>query len=847
MSSEIAKKGDNMPLFKHVIPKMNVTEDYAVQFNTKEGSPFVNSNQSLQSLGFDPVKDVVSLVSVKAVAKTQWQRFGTIIKRGWIYIGHGHDVEEAEKTSRKYAVLIAHFLVLFKKEGELPNQVIALDVHSMKKRKDDKGQTYLTLTRLHPKREERERLQSSASGSLSSGGGSGGSGSYGGGSSGTSGGARSVVKNTVMGVMTNVTQKVNELRGASKNVWVISGDDTGTTEALDIWFKEMSAKCANTGVRRLFGIPLEETLGIKNKRGHHIPPIISKIVSYLDHKLETEGLFRLQGSHTLVDQYRDKFELGIDVDLRDCLDPHVPATIMKQFFRELPEPLLLASNYDALIAIGNQKIPQEQKKDAIFAVLKDSLPPLNMGVLLFLLGFLNRVYRMSEINKMGLSNLATVFGPNLLRPEVDNPMLLLTNTQAINEVIQTLIQYEHDLTTLVGHFNPMAGTNSIWGSSSPGGPSSAGSGASSGSGAPTNLVHAASMPIGRARGPTTVADAIAYNQGADNTGSSFNRSPAGSSGSNSGSSTNSYSTPSGGVPTPFSMMPLSASGGATSGGSTAPPPAPLGASAPAKRARPKGGHYSSIAPLPTGQAFAGLSASDDSTFTPEQSAIISPTSSDPSINSAPPPLPPKSPRYSESIAPAPSPHQHSPSQPKMGYGNILQQSQPGARASMHVPTRSVSSSLAYTSSSSASTNSPSGYSSTNPFVGRGLSDSASSQSASSHSITSVPMIPPNFIVNEPVTRSATDPSFSPRSGGSASQSSNSEGARERPIPVNAAPPPPLEISNIRTSFAPPSALVRESQMKQLEDTVQSQKTQISNLEAEVQRLQAILQSQGISY
>ena len=758
-----------MVLFKHVIPRINATEDHAIQFNTKEGSPFLNTNQSLQNLGFDPVKDVISLVSVKSIARTHWQKFGTIIKKGWIYIGHGNDFEEAEKTSRKYAVLIAHFLVLFKKEGESPSNAIALDVHSLKKRKDEKGQPYLSLTRLHPKDENgRDRLTSSTSGGSSSSGGSSGSGG---------GGSRNVVKSTVFGVVSNMQQKVQELRGLSKNVWAITGDDTGDGEALEYWFKELSTKCANTGVRRLFGIPLEETLGNKVKRGHNVPPIISKIVSYLDHKLETEGLFRLQGSHALVDQYRDKFELGQDVDLRECLDPHVPATIMKQFFRELPEPLLLASNYDSIVSICSQKIPAESKKDQIFALLRDTLPSVNMGVLLFLLGFLNRVYRMSEINKMGLSNIATVFGPNLLRPAVDNPMLLMSNAQPLNEAIQLMIQYEHDLAMMMGGNFGQAAPHSN----------------SPAPAAQTNLTHAATMPLSRPRGPTTVADAIAQNQ----TNDSPTKPATGAGGM-------------GGVPTPFAMMPPPSGAGAGSG-----PPLPSReASAPLKRSRPKGGHYTSIAPLPAG-ALANLNEQSsyfpDPVLQPSSSASSTLESTPDSSVAGPPPLPPKSPRYSEQINPTQLPPAPA-GQPKMGYGNLFQSAGGGpgraAHASMYVG-RSSSSTLTHQS----------------PATGTGVRTDA----VSSNSSSSAPLPP----IGE-MSRSGTDPAFltSPRS----------------PRGTNPAPPPPLEIKTAQASFTPPSAFAaREAQVKILEDAISAQKVQIQSLEAEVQRLQAILRSQGISY
>jgi hypothetical protein len=757
---------DVMELFKYCLPKMNFNEDYAVQFNTKDGSPFLNTNQSLQMLGFDPVKDVISLVSVKMVAKSHWQRFGTIIKRGWISIGSGKDIDGAEKGQRKYAVLIEHFLVLFKKEGEMASQAIALDVHSLKRRKDDKGQIYLTLTRLHPKKEERERNQSVAAPSSAT----------------APGGGAAKMKHTVMGVVSNMQQKV--LGSGSKNVWVITGDDVGTPESLELWFRELSAKCANTGVRRLFGIPLEETLSLKNKRLNHVPPIISKIVSYLDHKLETEGLFRLQGSHALVDSYRDKFELGVEFDLNECLDPHVPATIMKQFLRELPEPLLQFANYDTLIEIAQRKIPIETKKELIFARLKDTLPPLNMGVLLFLLGFLSRVNRMSDINKMGLANLGTVFGPNLLRTEEDNPMLLLNHTAPLNEIVQILIQYEHDLTAMMSGFNPLHGVSSPWAAPTPSSTIAHNASAPSVQAAPnagSGLSQSGHFPAGRPRGPTTVADAIALNQ------SSPNLRDAPSLSSSSGSNVSESETP---------TLLASASNPALAV-SAAPPNNGIGGSA--KKGRPKGGHYASIAPLPVGGPFASPVAFVE--VPPSQTAQDVPTVPTQSFA-------PNLRRYSTAVEPVQRTglSYQSSAAPKGGISVLPRGPQLGGVIN-HAASQGINKVF---NSSAAPSPPPQPAHSTPPAN------------------TAVAPLPPSMQVNTAnLNYGTTSPVLSPR----------------------AAPPPPLALQTGTATFAPPPpiSVPRDAYTKQLEEQVQVQKTQIQTLESELQRLQQLLQDHNIAH
>jgi hypothetical protein len=70
------------------------------------------------------------------------------------------------------------------------------------------------------------------------------------------------------------------------------------------------------------------------------------------------------------------------------------------------------------------------------------LPPENQVVLKYLLGFLKRVSRLQELNKMTLQNLGTVFGPCILRSTVDDMQALVRDTPFVNEVAQILIDQE---------------------------------------------------------------------------------------------------------------------------------------------------------------------------------------------------------------------------------------------------------------------------------------------------------------------------------------------------------------------------------------------------------------------
>ena len=72
-----------------------------------------------------------------------------------------------------------------------------------------------------------------------------------------------------------------------------------------------------------------------------------------DHCLDQEGLFRLSGNQNEVDVERRKIDAwgggGGEEDYPIGTDPHVMASLLKKYLRELPEPLLTYDLFDGLL------------------------------------------------------------------------------------------------------------------------------------------------------------------------------------------------------------------------------------------------------------------------------------------------------------------------------------------------------------------------------------------------------------------------------------------------------------------------------------------------------------------
>lgn len=70
----------------------------------------------------------------------------------------------------------------------------------------------------------------------------------------------------------------------------------------------------------------------------------------------------------------------------------------------------------------------------------DSLPTPNRTLLFRLLPFLGSVVKYADINKMAIHNVATVFGPNILRSADNSAIAMIQGTAAVNAITCDMIK-----------------------------------------------------------------------------------------------------------------------------------------------------------------------------------------------------------------------------------------------------------------------------------------------------------------------------------------------------------------------------------------------------------------------
>ncbi|KAI7810651.1 putative protein FAM13A [Triplophysa rosa] len=191
-----------------------------------------------------------------------------------------------------------------------------------------------------------------------------------------------------------------------------------------------------TGGKKIFGVSLLELkdLGLV-KDG--VPVVVRSMVEYLEkHGLHQEGLFRVNGSVRTVENLRQRFDAGEEVDLFQEADTFAVASLLKLFLRDLPEGLIHPSIHNPLIQLFQERSEDDFCTDVCELLRK--LPEIHYTLLQYLCHFLSQVEHEHAHNRMTATNLATVFGPNVFH--VSSGFDGIQEQNICNNIMAKLIQ-----------------------------------------------------------------------------------------------------------------------------------------------------------------------------------------------------------------------------------------------------------------------------------------------------------------------------------------------------------------------------------------------------------------------
>ncbi|NP_852081.2 rho GTPase-activating protein 11A [Mus musculus] len=194
---------------------------------------------------------------------------------------------------------------------------------------------------------------------------------------------------------------------------------------------------------KVFGVPFNSLPHSVVPEFGHIPSFLVDACASLKEHIHTEGLFRKSGSVVRLKALKSKLDQG-----EACLSSALPcdvAGLLKQFFRELPEPVLPADLHEALFKA--QQLGAEERNKATL-LLSCLMANPTVDILRYFFNFLKSVSLRASENKMDSSNLAVIFAPNLLQTSEGHEKMSANTEKKLRlqaAVVQTFIDCASDI------------------------------------------------------------------------------------------------------------------------------------------------------------------------------------------------------------------------------------------------------------------------------------------------------------------------------------------------------------------------------------------------------------------
>ncbi|XP_076082054.1 uncharacterized protein LOC143052833 isoform X1 [Mytilus galloprovincialis] len=164
--------------------------------------------------------------------------------------------------------------------------------------------------------------------------------------------------------------------------------------------------------KAIFGVQL--TLAVERNRcydGVELPAMFRECIDYIEeHGLSCEGIYRISGVKSKIQLLKDCYNKGLPVFLEEH-EPNIVASLLKQFLRELPEPVLTAwlmPKFEEASVLKSEKSKVER-----FHKLIHDLPKPNRMLLSWMIVHMTHVIERQKENKMSLQNVSIVLSPTM--------------------------------------------------------------------------------------------------------------------------------------------------------------------------------------------------------------------------------------------------------------------------------------------------------------------------------------------------------------------------------------------------------------------------------------------------
>ncbi|XP_061194038.1 rho GTPase-activating protein 21-like isoform X2 [Saccostrea echinata] len=189
----------------------------------------------------------------------------------------------------------------------------------------------------------------------------------------------------------------------------------------------------------MFGVPLEYCIPSPNN--DFVPMIVDLCTKIVEARgLEVTGVYRVPGNTASVNMMMEELNKGIDnmnVDHEKWCDVNVISSLLKTFFRNLPDPLITSALYQDFIDAN--RIEDLEMRMLKLKRLIHTLPEHHFETFKHIAEHLNTVASFGHLNKMDARNLAIVFGPTLIKKKDDDMTSIVRDMSDQCRIIESII------------------------------------------------------------------------------------------------------------------------------------------------------------------------------------------------------------------------------------------------------------------------------------------------------------------------------------------------------------------------------------------------------------------------
>lgn len=177
----------------------------------------------------------------------------------------------------------------------------------------------------------------------------------------------------------------------------------------------------------VFGVSAESMQCTYDGKRNSVPTILLLMQErlYAQGGLKAEGIFRINPENDQEEHVRNQLNKGV---VPEDIDVHCLASLIKAWFRELPEGVLDSLSPEQVLQCNSEEE---------FLELVTLLRPTPAALLNWAVELMADVVEEEELNKMNARNIAMVFAPNMT--QMSDPLTALMHAVQVMNFLKTLI------------------------------------------------------------------------------------------------------------------------------------------------------------------------------------------------------------------------------------------------------------------------------------------------------------------------------------------------------------------------------------------------------------------------